>query len=85
MPSTSQVVKNILANEGPSGFYRGLSAGLFRQVRTTQRDAEKLRTGALRRWLKLKALLVSLGANGRGGGVSGGHQLQSAWRRHLTN
>jgi hypothetical protein len=34
-PSTSQVVKDILAKDGPSGFYRGLSAGLFRQATYT--------------------------------------------------
>eukprot|EP00239_Pterosperma_sp_CCMP1384_P005631 CAMPEP_0197850224 /NCGR_PEP_ID=MMETSP1438-20131217/14677_1 /TAXON_ID=1461541 /ORGANISM="Pterosperma sp., Strain CCMP1384" /LENGTH=296 /DNA_ID=CAMNT_0043463269 /DNA_START=83 /DNA_END=973 /DNA_ORIENTATION=- len=35
VPSTSKVVKDIMAKEGMSGFYRGLSAGLFRQATYT--------------------------------------------------
>eukprot|EP00238_Polyblepharides_amylifera_P001713 CAMPEP_0196572648 /NCGR_PEP_ID=MMETSP1081-20130531/2634_1 /TAXON_ID=36882 /ORGANISM="Pyramimonas amylifera, Strain CCMP720" /LENGTH=300 /DNA_ID=CAMNT_0041890029 /DNA_START=158 /DNA_END=1060 /DNA_ORIENTATION=+ len=34
-PSTTKVVKDIMAKEGFGGFYRGLSAGLFRQATYT--------------------------------------------------
>lgn len=35
VPSTTKIVKDLLAKEGVKGFYRGLSAGLFRQATYT--------------------------------------------------
>ena len=35
VPSTGTIVKDLMAKEGVKGFYRGLSAGLFRQATYT--------------------------------------------------